>query len=94
MLFYYLKNLIMERDYITPKTFADSMFGREDERKATCINCKKVWYEIHFKDGVCNECQEKGLPGRTKMEKDAKRKTIILIITIMVAGIFLMKYFI
>ncbi len=54
---------------ITPKQFADNMFGPEDERKEDCIHCGKNYYVIHHKDGVCNACQKKGLPGRSEINK-------------------------
>ena len=31
-------------------------FGPDDERKIKCIHCGTVWYEIHFKDGLCHTC--------------------------------------
>lgn len=58
-----------------PKTFADNIFGPEDERKARCIHCETVWYEIHYKDGVCHGCQQKKLPGRSELERRVENKT-------------------
>ncbi len=52
-----------------PKTFADNLFGPEDERKETCFQCGSVWYAIHFRDGLCNGCQKKGLPGKSVLER-------------------------
>ena len=76
-------------DNLTPKEFADKFFGPEDERKITCIHCKKIWYEMHYKDGVCHSCQQKGLPGRTQLENKLKRTGMInfvvyIIITLIV----------
>ena len=39
----------------------------EDERKEACIHCKKVWYSIHYRDGVCHSCQQLNKPGRTQL---------------------------
>ena len=60
-------------DGMDPETFANNLFGPEDERKETCFQCGSVWYSIHFKDGLCNGCQEKGLPGRSFLKKKFKR---------------------
>jgi hypothetical protein len=57
---------------MTPKEFGDTFFGREDERKEQCIHCGKIWYSIHHKDGVCHSCQQKGLPGRTNINKGSR----------------------
>lgn len=72
---------------IDPKTFANNMFGPEDEQTAICIHCRTIGYKINHKDGVCPTCQEKGLPGRTEIQKreDAKMRTI---------GITLLVFFI
>lgn len=58
-----------------PYNFGDDPLGRlaggicamADERKETCIYCGSLWYAIHFKDGVCNQCQKKNLPGRQEL---------------------------
>jgi len=35
------------------------------EEKENCIHCNKRWYSMHYRDGVCNSCQQMGKPGRT-----------------------------
>ena len=50
---------------IDPKTFADNVFGPEDERKEDCFQCGDEGYSIHYKDGLCPGCQQKGLSGRS-----------------------------
>ena len=42
----------------------NTLAAMENERKEPCIHCEKVWYVIHHEDGVCHECQRKGVPGR------------------------------
>ena len=54
---------------LTPRQFGDNLFGPDDERKEICIHCGKRWYSLHYKDGVCHECRQKGLPGRTEIAK-------------------------
>jgi hypothetical protein len=49
-----------------------------DERKEACIHCGNVWYSIHYKDGVCNECQNKKLPGRSVVENKTNYRSIII----------------
>lgn len=36
-------------------------FGADDERKIICKECGNYWYEIHYKNGYCHSCQQKGL---------------------------------
>ena len=79
---------------ISPKHFADSMFGPEDERKETCIHCGTKWYAKHFKDGLCSDCQGKNVPGLTEIEKREKRRInvikglFVLIVTLTAILIF------
>lgn len=58
-------------------SFAD-MLGPDDERKETCIHCGKIWYAIHYKDGVCHSCQEKKLPGRTAIARKERRANVLI----------------
>lgn len=83
----------MNNQEITPKKFADSLFGPDDERKATCIHCGSEWYEIHFKDGVCHGCQQKKLPGREQIAKRARKQNLLLALVIMVIAAALLYVF-
>jgi len=74
---------------ISPLVFANSLFGPEDERKAECIHCETVDYEIHHKDGVCPSCQKKDLPGKSVLERRATRNNKILAYVIVVIFLFL-----
>ncbi|MBT4849756.1 hypothetical protein HON36_02805 [Candidatus Parcubacteria bacterium] len=47
----------------------ENLTAIDDERKENCIHCGNEWYAIHHKDGVCHSCQQKGLPGRTALER-------------------------
>lgn len=76
-------------DHITPQQFGDMFFGREDERKATCIHCGDIWYAKHYKDGVCHSCQQKKLPGETQLIKSAVTKRKIILIVILIISIVL-----
>ncbi len=53
-----------------------------DEEQATCIHCGSIWYAVHFQDGVCHTCQQKGLPGRAAQQEIARRRAFRLILTI------------
>lgn len=55
-----------------PKSFVSRMMGPGDEDKEPCVQCGTVWYTIHHKDGLCRECQSKGLPGRSVIVKQER----------------------
>lgn len=79
---------------LAPKEFADNVFGPEDERKAKCIHCGAIWYEVHYKDGVCNSCQERKLPGQSILIRRAMWKNrlityVIVIITLLFTSLIL-----
>jgi len=74
---------------MNPKDFADSVFGKEDEKKGTCIHCGKETYEKWLEDGVCEECLEKGLPGRLSLSKDKKIMNIMLVAMVLLLIVFL-----
>ena len=80
---------------LDPKTFADNLFGPDDERKAKCIHCGAVWYEIHYKDGVCHSCQQKKLPGESVLIRRAiwksRASVLFLLIILFLAVMFLIK---
>ena len=58
--------------------FLHDMAEIDRDRQEACIHCGKVWYVIHHKDGVCHECQKKGLPGRTVLARRKAIKTKVL----------------
>ena len=60
-----------------------------DEKKATCIHCRSVWYEIHYRDGVCHSCQQKQLPGRTEIARHARRRRLTRLSWLIVALLML-----
>jgi hypothetical protein len=75
---------------ISFEQFANSFFGPEDERKEACIHCKKVYYAIHHKDGVCNSCQKKKLPGRSTIIRRQKIVSMVnhtITLSIIVIGV-------
>lgn len=45
----------------------------DDERKEACIHCKKVWYSIHYQNGVCHSCQQQDRPGRAVLLGQERR---------------------
>jgi hypothetical protein len=55
----------------------------DNERKTTCIHCGDEWYAIHYKDGVCHSCQEKGLTGKS----DLLEELSLIKIALFVAGL-------
>ena len=65
----------------------------ERDRQEACIHCKKVWYSIHYRDGVCHSCHKKNMPGRTAIRRAEEQKATALIvgrdIVILVALLFL-----
>jgi len=67
--------------------------GIEEDRKEPCIHCGDVWYSIHYKDGVCHKCQEKGLPGRTEIAKKRRsksRRRLLITAAILILGIIVL----
>lgn len=70
------------------KSLAD-LLGPGDEGKETCIHCGKIWYEKHYKDGVCPSCQEKQLPGRTAIARKERRTNTLIKLAITAIVIFL-----
>lgn len=40
------------------KHFGKSLYA---DRKATCRGCGSVWYEEHYKNGFCYDCQNNGV---------------------------------
>jgi hypothetical protein len=61
----------------------------EEERKETCIHCGTVWYAMHYRDGVCRDCQAKGLPGRTVQKNRNVIRNVIEILGCVVLAIIL-----
>lgn len=57
-----------------------AMIAIGEEEKATCIHCGEVWYLIHFRDGVCHQCQKIGRPGKSVMAA-RRRRTVIGMVT-------------
>lgn len=72
-------------DLKDPREMSDYLFGPGDEEKEACIHCGKVWYAIHHKDGVCHECQKRGLPGKTVLARRAQKMQLMLITLVIVA---------
>ena len=44
-----------------------NMVAMGEEEKEACIHCGTEWYRIHYRDGVCHQCQQLGRPGRTEL---------------------------
>lgn len=40
---------------------SETFCAMDDERMEKCIHCGDVWYSIHYKNGYCYDCQQKGL---------------------------------
>lgn len=79
----------MEDHNLNPKKSLADMLDPGDEGKETCIHCGRIWYEIHYKDGVCPGCQEKQLPGRTAIARKARRANVLIELAITAIVIFL-----
>jgi len=62
-----------DQEYPTIEHFLHGLDQIARERKERCIHCNEEWYSIHYKDGVCHLCQQKGLPGRTKLTRRSPR---------------------
>ena len=50
-----------------------NMVAMGEEEKEACIHCGTEWYRIHYRDGVCHQCQQLSRPGRTELA--ARRRT-------------------
>lgn len=50
------------------------------EKKEACIHCGNVWYSIHYRDGVCHQCQQLGKPGRAELaaRKRSFQRTLVI----------------
>jgi hypothetical protein len=77
----------MEKPKYLPYVIKKASFyiGPQDEDKAKCIWCGEEWYIIHHKDGVCNSCQKKNLPGLRALENRSAIKTILVLFIITIA---------
>lgn len=69
----------------------ETMTVIDDERKTTCIECGLEWYEIHMPDGICNQCVQKGVPGRSKREKSARNVGYFFICVFVVLSFMVYK---
>jgi len=59
-----------------------------DERMERCIHCNEEWYSIHYVDGVCQSCRQKGLPGRTTLARQHSfRHKALFLITLAVVSV-------
>ena len=75
----------MSNDPFNPTYFANCLMGPDDERKKHCIHCNEEVYEVNLNDGVCPDCRDKNLPGRSVLEKRAeRRRNTIMIVSIIV----------
>ena len=66
------------------RTFA----AMESEQQEPCIHCHKVWYSIHYRDGVCHSCQKRHLPGRVELARRATTRYTTLIASVAIVLIF------
>ena len=55
------------------ETVWSNMVAMGEEEKEACIHCGTEWYRIHYRDGVCHQCQQLSRPGRTELA--ARRRT-------------------
>ena len=62
----------------------ENMTEIDNERTEACIHCKKVWYSIHYRDGVCSKCRELGKPGRLEIAAKKKARNVIIAATIII----------
>ena len=71
--------------------FFNTMDARSDEAQEDCIHCGKRWYVMHHLDGVCHNCQKKGLPGRREIARHKKvvRWVILIGTALLLARIFI-----
>lgn len=44
--------------YSLSESFSSNPFG---ENKAPCVSCGQEWYVIHYTEGVCSTCRDKGV---------------------------------
>ena len=86
----YLNRPIGEESSV--EELGNGFFGPEDERKEKCIHCQTEWYAKHHKDGVCNSCQEKKLPGRSALAQKRQQKNIVKLLVIIGLIIIAIKY--
>ena len=71
------------------ETVWSNMVAMGEEEKEACIHCGTEWYRIHYRDGVCHQCQQLSRPGRTELA--ARRRTFrrMLAFGALVIGFFL-----
>jgi hypothetical protein len=55
-----------------------------EERQETCIHCNSTWYAMHYEDGACHACQQKGLPGRRVLEQRQQLARVISVCVMVV----------